>query len=318
MKGTFYRGVVQGSSLSPALYNMFMDSFAEAVLNGDMECIIALIMFADDVQLRAKTRHGMQKLLDAAGIWADTHGMTWSIKKCSIIRAPRDSTGMPLKLQGQKIKEVTYAEYLGITMGVDGITHHHLYERIVKAKKRLGQLHNIGLNNHGFDINTNRRLYKTLVRSMTEYQMHLTPISPQVNSIYQAMERQLFKAVTGFQTDRNAWIRKVLQLESIHDRRIKLRDLLQTRLLQCERPENAVLPEVLHRARNLAAATPPTQSWAHADAGKQRVFPLPTDKLAPPLLFKANNLATHRAYAKHWEQKVPRRCNTWNCFRKPS
>jgi len=83
MKGTFHRGVVQGSSLSPALYNMFMDSFAEAVLNGDMECIIALIMFADDVQLRAKTRQGMQKLLDAAGIWADTHGMTWSIKKCS-------------------------------------------------------------------------------------------------------------------------------------------------------------------------------------------------------------------------------------------
>ncbi len=68
-----------------------------------------VIMFADDAQLRARSKDGLQALLRQAAIWAAAHNMIWNVAKCSIICSDPNE-GDPLKLAGEVVREVTQAE----------------------------------------------------------------------------------------------------------------------------------------------------------------------------------------------------------------
>ncbi len=171
--GTFNRGVPQGSVTRTSFYNVFMDSFPRGVTVDEPRSNNLLIMFADDIQLRARYREGLQALLNQATNRAVANDMIWNVAKCSIICADPNE-GDSLTLAGEVVQEVIQSEYLDVTMAVEVIIHYDCLNRISKAKKRLNQLRLIGLNNTGFHPPTNRRTYITLVRSMTEYQIHLT------------------------------------------------------------------------------------------------------------------------------------------------
>ncbi len=113
-----------------------MYSFPRSVLAEEPSSNDPVIMFADDVELRARYRDGLQALLGQAETWAVANDMTWKVVKRSIICA-EPNQGNPIKLAGEVEREVTRAEYLGVTMMVEGITHHHCLNRISKAKKSL-------------------------------------------------------------------------------------------------------------------------------------------------------------------------------------
>ncbi len=68
-----------------------------------------VIMFADDVQVRARSRDGLQALLGQAATWAIANDMIWNEAKCSIICADPNE-GDPLTLAGEVVREVTQAE----------------------------------------------------------------------------------------------------------------------------------------------------------------------------------------------------------------
>ena len=143
---TFIRGVPRGSDTSPSLYNVFIDSFPRRVIAKEPSNNNPVIKFADDVQLRARSRDGLQAPLRQAATRAVANDMAWNVAKCSII-CSEPKEGDPLTLAGEMVREVTPAAYLCVTMTVEGITHHHCLSRISKAKKRVNQLPSIGLNN---------------------------------------------------------------------------------------------------------------------------------------------------------------------------
>ncbi len=75
------RGVLQGSNLSPSLYNLFMDEFADRITQVPRETAdLAAVLFADDVLLSAKSPERLQSLLDIASAWAQDYQMAWNTK----------------------------------------------------------------------------------------------------------------------------------------------------------------------------------------------------------------------------------------------
>ncbi len=83
--GPFNREVPQGSVTSPSLYKVSMDSFPRSVTAEEPRSNNPVIIFVDDVQLQAKSREGLQALLDQAATWGVVNGMTWNVAKCSVI-----------------------------------------------------------------------------------------------------------------------------------------------------------------------------------------------------------------------------------------
>ena len=82
---TFNRRASEGSVTSPSLYNVLMNSFPRSVTADEPRRNNLVIMFADDVQLRAKSRERLHTLLDQAATWAMANDMTWNVAKCSSV-----------------------------------------------------------------------------------------------------------------------------------------------------------------------------------------------------------------------------------------
>ena len=79
------RGVPEGSPLSPALYNVFMDTYAEEITRINTEDGRPGSLFADDVILVSATHQVLQALLNVATDWAHSTDMIWSTKKCHVL-----------------------------------------------------------------------------------------------------------------------------------------------------------------------------------------------------------------------------------------
>ncbi len=99
---------------------MFIDSFSSSVKAEEPRSNNPVIMLSRD---------GLQALLRQAATWAVANDMTWNVAKCSIICSD-SKEGDPLTLAGEVVREVIRAEYLGVSMTVEGITHRHCPSRI--------------------------------------------------------------------------------------------------------------------------------------------------------------------------------------------
>ena len=82
------KGVLQGSPLSPYLFNIFVDELLED-LNDGATIIPRSLFYADDGTLLASSSSEVQRLLDIVAAWSAQHRMTLNVKKCGYI-APSD------------------------------------------------------------------------------------------------------------------------------------------------------------------------------------------------------------------------------------
>ena len=138
-EGTFSspitRGVPQGSPLSPSVYNLFMDTFDEMLRQASSSERDALLLFADDVQLRSESPEGLQMLLEKAKTWAKQFDMTWSTSKCKIISNCAEYR--TFRLANTQLQHAKEAEYLVVSISSEGITPTKLFQRIRTAIRRL-------------------------------------------------------------------------------------------------------------------------------------------------------------------------------------
>jgi hypothetical protein len=133
------RGLLQGSALSPILFNFYIDDLVRKVeqLQGVLTYVhkTSILAFADDVALVAKSPLDLQKSVNAALEWATRNGMTFSVSKCMYL----GHKGVAPKLGATNITRCDRATYLGMSFVNTGLDFKFSNEK--RTKFRTNSFH---------------------------------------------------------------------------------------------------------------------------------------------------------------------------------
>jgi len=117
-------GLLQGSPLSPILFNRFINSLLQTLNLQSPASFPSALFFADDRVLISPTFSKAQALLNQASHWADKYGMSFNIPKCGYLlthTAPKSAPPPVLVLNNQPIPFVDLYRYLSVMFSPTGI-----------------------------------------------------------------------------------------------------------------------------------------------------------------------------------------------------
>jgi hypothetical protein len=177
------RGVPQGSSLSPTMFNFFINSLivqleAELKANGmDTNCLF----FADDGNLHSPNPAIIQVLLNVCHKWSFENGMSFAADKCFVIA----KDAYEFKLGNSILPQVENTKYLGILFDHNGPVWDSTIEKLaIKAKNASLALMKIGFNKDTWDPSSKVNVLKLFIRSLMEYGMQVNLYSTsQISSL---------------------------------------------------------------------------------------------------------------------------------------
>lgn len=160
------RGLLQGSILSPIIFNIFIDELA--IKLGSIENIIRLF-FADDIKIKSKTDKNLQEALSICDNWARDNLMIFSIDKCGII-----NSNTKFYLGEIEIQNLISYKYLGINFKKNGFDFkEHLEKQLQKSSSMFNF---IAIQSINVKSNMKLILFKSFIRSLTDYCLGITSI----------------------------------------------------------------------------------------------------------------------------------------------
>lgn len=190
------RGLLQGSSLSPMLFNFFINDLIQEIETAGIRKPRAdgipanSLFFADDGKLQAHNEFDMQVLLDICEAWSLRVGMRFSPTKCYVIS---NSTETALKLYGEGLPIKKEELYLGVPINAQGINWNSLTtQRTNNARNTTITLSRFGFNANGWPLEASARVYKAFIRPVMEYGIALRILeTKQVQQLQKAQNMAL-------------------------------------------------------------------------------------------------------------------------------
>ena len=231
------RGLLQGSSLAPVLFNFFIDDLLDKLQAAGVPRVRSngvttnCLAFADDINLHASDIGKMTQLLKICQDWADDCGMEFAAGKCVYLNSANSNTS-PVRIHGLTIPSRIEAEYLGIPFTRDGWNlRANIAKRTQTAAKVTNVLANIGMNGNGFSQEASGRLYKTFIRSTIEYGLQLELLGQPGITLAQRSQEYAFRRIFSAQrnTSRLA-MHKLLQIPAMETRNMDLASTFYSRL----------------------------------------------------------------------------------------
>ena len=166
-----HSGLLQGSSISPILFNIFLNPLIEALekLPGDINIggiKINSIFYADDGCLVGKSRKLLQDQLKVCDLWAEESGMNFAPKKCQVLN--NKNFKRKLILNNQELDFIEEFKYLGCPFNDYGIDNEKLLKDSIKCVKFYTTwLMKRNLADYGLKMKSN--LFNTFISSRIEY-----------------------------------------------------------------------------------------------------------------------------------------------------
>ncbi|KAG2192983.1 hypothetical protein INT47_010365 [Mucor saturninus] len=268
-------GVLQGSTLSPHLYSIYINSLAFALRDietsdkltyahvkpidpitsnlSSSSITINSLLFADDVVLLGSAS-STQKLLDICQSHSFSLGYRWNPLKSAIIHPPNISryapTISPFTLYDQQIPVVSSFKYLGVYFNNTGIDNktmiHHSPTKGTQAMKILSSL---GANATGFDKFLSFKFYKCFIRPIFEYGLPLlTPTKHIFKTLETAQDKACRLIVHGHRTSSTHVIKHMNKIPDMADRMVILcaKNIRRTHLLPPESLLSLFIEQLLH------------------------------------------------------------------------
>ena len=170
------RGTRQGSILSPALFNIFIDGLLSELADSEQGVMIgkhrfSSCAFADDVSIMSSNANGLQHLLDICDRYAQKWGFKLSTKKskCMIFGDSYYSTPPTFFLGANELECVDKLEILGVIFSKDFDTKHHVESRVSKCRKTFYSLSKCGMKYPGLSTEGKSYLWKSICQPSLLY-----------------------------------------------------------------------------------------------------------------------------------------------------
>ncbi len=85
-----YCGLIQGDTLSPTLFNIFINDLVDDVNSLNLGVFIdghriSILLYADDIVLLGETEKDLQKMLDSVYKWSKKYKIKFNVSKSNIV-----------------------------------------------------------------------------------------------------------------------------------------------------------------------------------------------------------------------------------------
>jgi hypothetical protein len=131
------KGVRQGASSSPLLFNLFPEELLERIKGQEGISFngieINVLFYADDLILLADRKQDLQNLIKITEQWTADFDLTMNLDKCEYIILNEQQKGQSINLAGQLIQAAESTTYLGYTRSKKSSAA-HIENRLKKTK----------------------------------------------------------------------------------------------------------------------------------------------------------------------------------------
>jgi len=172
-KADIRKGVRQGCSLSPILFNLYIEYAmnqlkvetpeAGVKIHGER---IPMLRFADDIAVLAESEKGLEKILTRMQEIMSQYKMKINTKKTKVMKCKVKETGrrMNVKLGANKLEECDEYCYLGSIVTNDNYSRRDIRSRIAQAKKAFADKKQ--LLTSAIHLDTRKRFLKAYIWSV--------------------------------------------------------------------------------------------------------------------------------------------------------
>jgi len=170
------KGVRQGCSLSPCLFNLYVQEAINRVRELTQVGIkiqgenVDMLRFADDIAVLTENEEDLQNILTVMNsIFREEYNMKINKAKTKILVCSRNEAARPnIKLDGEALKVVDEYKYLGSTITNDGRCVKEIKSRLQQARCAFQKKKNL-LTSRNIDLKIRKNLLKTYVWSVALY-----------------------------------------------------------------------------------------------------------------------------------------------------
>ena len=233
------QGVRQGCTLSPWLFNVFLDNIVKEARKGFKEGMrlgnetVDVLLFADDMVLVADSEESLQVNLKKLDETLTKWEMKMNWEKTEVMKVGRERGHCCVAVGDRKLESVEVAKYLGIMISGDGRIEEEIRSRIGKAAKVIGVLNEPVWKQKELSRKTKMKVYNAIVVPTLVYGSETWVLNKHQESAIQATEMRVLRRIAGkrrVDRARNVDIREELRqegvLEKVRRRQVSWREAL--------------------------------------------------------------------------------------------